>query len=95
MKWRTLLAVISNNCLVSELAPLSELTPGDGMGADNKYLLDKRRWRISRFIQLRKVIYDEAEGRVVYYFARLNKSRYPPSPRPINILSSTYNDQCM
>ena len=41
MKWRTLLAVISNNCLVYELSPLSELTSGDGIFSKNHQKMRK------------------------------------------------------
>ena len=34
---------------------------------------------------LAKIISNSASGLVRYYFARLNKSRYPPSPCPISV----------
>ena len=49
-----------------------------------KHLLDSAMADIDLF-SLAKIISNSASGLVGYYFARLNKSRYPPSPCPISV----------
>ena len=58
-----------------------------GMNSVNcmiKHLLDSAMADIDLF-SLAKIISNSASGLVGYYFARLNKSRYPPSPCPISV----------
>ena len=45
--------------------------------------------RILLLFSLAKTISNSACGLVRYCLSRLNKSRYPPWPHPINVLSST------
>ena len=49
-----------------------------------KHLLDSAMADIDLF-SLAKIISNSASGLVGYYFARLNKSLYPPSPCPISV----------
>ena len=50
-----------------------------------------RGWAIITFIQPRQVISDEAEGRVGYHLARLDKSDNSSSPNLLTVLSANKN----
>ena len=54
-----------------------------------KHLLDSAMADIDLF-SLAKIISNSASGLVGYYFARLNKSRYLPSPCPISVYYELY-----